>query len=274
MRHYTIEEIAGVTDHTFLKTEQELGVSKQEHEKRLRGFLEEMTVFAHKPYAVCVRSENVAFSRKELDRLGCKDVKIAAVVGFPDGNAYDARAKLVSTAIAVSSGADEIDMVLRYDDWRKNNTLAAAADVNTVCGAAHGAGALCKVILETTMLEPWQVYAAGQMALDEGADFIKTGTGYPIPAKYGRPAMAAMAEDGFYKNKGATLDDLLIMRKIAGADRGVKPAGGVNEKNVHQLLTAALTHEGRLLFPAPQIVRIGASSLLKKLYGRLARAGY
>ncbi len=256
MPTYTTEQIASVTDHTFLKTADELHCSESALEGKLHDFFNEMASFPHKPYAVCVRSDKVRLTRIILGNLGLAGkVKIAAVVGFPDGNAYPTALKTLETQYAMGEGANEIDMVLKYDTFKAGNLPLAGDDINDVAKTAHVYHGKLKVILETTMLAPQGVAQASVLALTNGADFIKTGTGYDIKAAH-----------GIVKNKGATEPDLKLMRTYAERQYGVKAAGGVNAKNVHSILDAALNCDGIMVPLHPDIVRIGASGLLKQLY--------
>ncbi len=80
-------------------------------------------------------------------------------------------------------------------------------DIRGVVELAHGAGAIVKVILETCLLTFEEKLRASEIALAAGADFIKTSTGF--------------------STGGATVDDISLMRGVAGSRAGVKASGGI-----------------------------------------------
>ncbi|HEY8311553.1 MAG TPA: deoxyribose-phosphate aldolase, partial [Gemmatimonadaceae bacterium] len=80
-------------------------------------------------------------------------------------------------------------------------------DIRGVVELAHGAGAIVKVILETCLLSFEEKLRASEIALSAGADFIKTSTGF--------------------STGGATVDDIVLMRGVAGSRAGVKASGGI-----------------------------------------------
>src|SRR3989339_813901 len=104
-------------------------------------------------------------------------------------------------------------------------------------------GAIIKLILETSALNKKQIKSISELANNEtDVDFIKTSTGF---GKY-----------------GATVENLKIMRE--NFSRGIKISGGVNTKNVGQLLSAAVKRDDGYIDLNPMKIRIGESGLLKK----------
>jgi deoxyribose-phosphate aldolase len=210
------------------------------------------------PAAVCVYPEYIQTARRALDAGGAGAVRVATVVNFPDGSA-DADRVARETRRAVAAGADEVDMVL---PWR---ALAAGDEqaVRRCLAAAREAapGRPLKVILESGALAGAAlVRRASELALDAGADFIKTSTG-----KAG---------------SGATAEAAAVMLEAIrdrGGRAGFKASGGV------RTLEDAATYlelADRLLGPGwatPRHFRIGASGLLgeirKALGGSAQHAG-
>ena len=116
--------------------------------------------------AVCVWPRLAAFARRELP----DEVAVAAVANFPDGSADTVRA-VADTHAIVDAGAQEVDVVIPYRKLDAAAHLLAA--VRRACE-----GLRLKVILETGELDgPVQVALACRIALDAGADFLKTSTG-------------------------------------------------------------------------------------------------
>lgn len=196
----------------------------------------------HGTAAVCVWPEYVERATQALEGTG---VRVATVADFPGGDGAPASV-LASVDGSLAAGADEIDLVLPYRLVVAGRTSEAGESVASVADRVHRGGALLKVILETGELgERELVVTAGQLAVDAGADFLKTSTGKT--------------------SAGASLDAVdAMIDVVAGADRevGLKPSGGIST------VAAAMRYmelvERRLGDDAvtPQRLRFGASSLL------------
>ena len=197
--------------------------------------------------AVCVYGDLVATTRACVgDR-----VHVAAVAtAFPSGRA-SMDVKLMDTKQAVADGADEIDMVIDRGAFLAGNYAKVFEEIVAVkeaCGDAH-----LKVILETGELKTYDnVRRAGWLAMQAGADFIKTSTGKVSPA--------------------ATLPVTLLMLEAVRdfADRtgtriGVKAAGGIKtSKDAIRYLVMVNETVGEDWLN-PDMFRFGASSLLNDL---------
>jgi deoxyribose-phosphate aldolase len=204
--------------------------------------------------AVCVYSSLVAVAREALEGTGVRTASVAA--GFPAGQ-VSIEVKLRDTEDAVAAGADEIDMVisreafLAGDDARVQHEIVA---VKERAGDAH-----LKVILETAELGSYDhVRHASMLAMEAGADFIKTSTG--------KAASGA--------TPGACLVMLEAIRDYAdrtGRIVGFKAAGGVSTSKaaLHRLVLVKETLGDEWLTPAR--VRIGASSVLNDLLMQYAK---
>ncbi len=195
--------------------------------------------------AVCVRPRLAAQARALLP----PEVAVAAVANFPDGSS-DVQRAVRDTAEIVAAGAQEVDVVLPYRDLAAAPALLAA--VRKACE-----GLTLKVILETGALaDEAAVLRACRIALDAGADFLKTSTGKAkvnatLPAA--RLLLAAIAAD-----------------PAARARVGVKPAGGI--RTVAD--AAAYIELAREVLGAvtPARFRIGASGLLNDIEAVLGGA--
>ena len=186
--------------------------------------------------AVCVWPRFVALARTRLPAA----VRVAAVANFPDGSTDLARA-LRDTQQIVDAGGDEVDVVIPYREPAAAPALLAA--VRRACS-----GLTLKVILETGELQDEAlIRQACAIALDAGADFLKTSTGKaPVSAT---PAAAR----------------LLLQAIVQGGHQnvGFKPAGGIRTV-ADAALYIALTAE-HLGSVTPQRFRIGASGLLNDI---------
>jgi deoxyribose-phosphate aldolase len=186
--------------------------------------------------AVCVWPRFVSLARARLPA----SVRVAAVANFPDGSSDLARA-LRDTQAIVDGGGDEVDVVIPYREL--SQAPALLGKVRRAC-----AGLTLKVILETGELQDETlIRQACRMALDAGADFLKTSTG---KAKVSATPAAAR---------------LLLQAIVQGghASVGFKPAGGIRTVT-DAALYIAITAE-HLGDVTPRRFRIGASGLLNDI---------
>jgi deoxyribose-phosphate aldolase len=190
--------------------------------------------------AVCVWPQFVSRAREGLKG---SDVRIATVVNFPSGG-EDVERVIDDVHEALGDGAHEIDLVLPYDALRRGQADAAAARVVAVRDVIDQSR-LLKVILETGELrDPALIAAASRLAIEAGADFIKTSTGKtPVSAT---PEAAEI---------------MLGAIKEAGRPVGFKPSGGIRtvaDAALYLNLADRIMGAG---WATPQTFRIGASSL-------------
>ena len=194
--------------------------------------------------AVCVYPTMVRIAREALQGT---PIQVAAVAtAFPSGM-NPLTVKLEDTRYAVAEGAHEIDMVISRGDFLRGDYARVADEIGQVkgaCGKAH-----LKVILETGELGTLdRVRLASDIAMQSGADFIKTSTGKIQPAATPEVVLVMLqAISDFYRKTGKRI--------------GMKPAGGIaNAKAALNLLIMVR----EVLGPAwltPSLFRIGASKL-------------
>jgi deoxyribose-phosphate aldolase len=194
--------------------------------------------------AVCVYPTMVRIARETLQGT---PIQVAAVAtAFPSGM-NPLAVKLADTRYAVGEGAHEIDMVISRGDFLRGEYQRVADEISQVkeaCGKAH-----LKVILETGELGTLdRVRLASDLAMQAGADFIKTSTGKIQPAATPEVVLVMLqAIDDYYRKTGKRI--------------GMKPAGGIaNAKAALNLLIMVR----EILGPAwltPDLFRIGASKL-------------
>lgn len=194
--------------------------------------------------AVCVYPTMVAVAKNELEGTGIKTAAVAT--GFPSGMTSQ-DVKLDEVRKVVNDGADEVDMVISRGHFLKGDyqyVYDEIAAVKEACGNAE-----LKVILETGELQTLdKVRRASDLAMEAGADFIKTSTGKVKPAAT-PPVVLVMLEAirDFYYRTG---------RRV-----GMKPAGGIGTaKQAVQYLVMLRETLGKDWL-TPDLYRIGASSL-------------
>ncbi len=204
--------------------------------------------------AVCVYPTMVGVAKAAL---GDRDINVASVAtAFPSGMS-PLEIKLEETGIAVSEGADEIDMVISRGRFLRsdyNYVFDEIAAVKDACGPAH-----LKVILETGELGTLdRVRRASILAMHAGADFIKTSTGKIQPA--------------------ATMPVTLVMLQAirdywreTGRRVGMKPAGGISSAKLalHYLVMLHETLGNEWM--TPEWFRFGASSLANDVLMQLQK---
>lgn len=245
IRDLTQEQIASICDHTFLRRSESFSPEGpitsrvQAREKAFFSFLEETIALPYKPYAICVRPEDVHHAASFL-ASNSSPIRIASVVGFPDGSHYSTELKIAEAEQALHDGAHEIDMVLNYSALKKGKMQEALADVQSVSNVVHAKKALLKLILETCELSNDQIIQAIAIATEAKCDFVKTSTGFG--------------------SAGASEADLKLMRGTFLG--GVKISGGVTQNTVLTLLAAASGRTDGLIDLNPLKVRIGESGLL------------
>ena len=135
-------------------------------------------------------------------------VGVCSVVGFPLG-ATTADVKHYETRRAIFDGATEVDMVINIGALKSGDLQVVERDIAAVVGPCREARVISKVIIEVALLTDEEKVAASSLAKAAGADFVKTSTGFA--------------------SGGATAADVALMRRVVGADMGVKAAGGVRD---------------------------------------------
>jgi deoxyribose-phosphate aldolase len=205
--------------------------------------------------AVCVYPNMVKYARKFLGTTS--PVKVASVAtGFPSGQ-YPLRTKLDEVRRAQADGADEIDMVIdrgAFLDGNYAKVFDEIAAVKEACGPAH-----LKTILETGELVTYDnVRLASEIAMQAGADFIKTSTGKVQPAAT-MPVTLVMLE---------AIRDYFF---ATGVRIGMKPAGGI--RNAKQALAWLVMVKETLGddWLTPDLFRFGASTLVNDVLMQIAK---
>lgn len=169
----------------------------------------------NKFYGVCVSPYYVQLAKKTLKK---SDVKVVTVVGFPFG--YNTVAsKVEETKKAIIGGADEIDMVINIAALKSGDEATVLNDLQAVIMACHLQNKVAKVIIETALLSPQEIEKACRMCVDSEADFVKTSTGNA--------------------SRGASVEDVVLMRKVLPAKIKIKAAGGIRSTEFAQELIQA-----------------------------------
>ena len=196
----------------------------------------------HQVASVCVKPADVPQAVEELQTA--EAVAVGTVIGFPHGGTTTA-VKVAECREVLARGASELDMVLNIGWLRGGDTQRVFEDIGAVVEVGHRADAVVKVILENAYLTDAEKIAACQLVEEAGADFVKTSTGF-APS-------------------GATLSDIVLMRRSVGPTVQVKAAGGI--RTLDTLL--AMVAEGATRFGATATVDILEEAAQRQAGGSL-----
>lgn len=213
-------------DHTYLKPE----ATKKEIDK----LIDEAKKYGFK--TVCVNSSWVKYVS---DKLKDSSVGITSVVGFPLGAGITA-SKAQEAKLAIDHGADEIDMVINIGRFKEGDYEYVLNDIKKVKEACGNH--VLKVIIETALLKKEEIIKATELVMKSGAEFIKTSTGFSF--------------------RGASLEDVQIMKSVCGDSILIKAAGGIS--NMDDLI--AMYNAGA--------TRFGTSRSVAIVEGQESKGGY
>lgn len=213
-------------DHTILKA--------NAVEDDIRQLCAEAREYAF--FSVCVNSAWVPTAR---ELLAGSPVKVCSVIGFPLG-AMSPAAKAFEAKQAVADGADEIDMVINVG-WLKDGKAGAVRDEIRAIKETIGTRVL-KVIIETCYLDDAEKALACTLAVEAGADFVKTSTGFGTG--------------------GASVEDVRLMLDTVKGKALVKASGGVRDA------------EAAKQYVEMGVMRLGTSNGIKIVAGEAVTGGY
>ena len=172
--------------------------------------------------SVCVNPDFVSLAAKQLED---SDVKVCTVIGFPLG-ANLAEIKWMEATLALSQGADEIDMVINVSDAKEHNFAKIEEEISQIRKATKNH--ILKVIFETCLLDDNEIIEICKICPKEKVDFVKTSTGF--------------------STGGATIEAVSLMKKTLNGACQIKASGGIHTK------------EEVLSFVKAGATRIGCSS--------------
>lgn len=185
--------------------------------------------------SVCVPP---CYIKRIADTYG-EQINICTVVGFPLGYSTT-EAKVEEVKKALEDGASEIDMVVNISDVKNGDFTKVEEEIRALRQAAGTK--ILKVIIETCYLNEEEKIAMCHAVTNAGADYIKTSTGFGTA--------------------GATLEDILLMKKHIGEKVKIKAAGGIRTKeDMEQYIAAGCS-------------RLGTSSAVDILVKKESNGGY
>ena len=197
--------VAAMIDHTLLRPDAD--------RPHIEALCREAAQFGFA--TVCVNPTWVGLCARLLAGSG---VAVCSVVGFPLG-ATTADVKGYETRRAMFDGAREVDMVINVGALKSGELHAVQRDIESVTAPCRECGVTSKVIIEAALLTDDEKVTACTLAKAAGADYVKTSTGFG-------PG-------------GATASDVALMRRVVGAEMGVKAAGGIRDLDALKAMVAA-----------------------------------
>jgi|SRR5450759_30251 deoxyribose-phosphate aldolase len=142
------------------------------------------------------------------ERLRGSNVRASTTIGFPHG-VHTTASKVAEARQALAAGGEELDMVVNISKVLSGDWAYVRDDLAAVIEETHAAGQKVKVIFENCYLNDDQKIRLCKICSELNADWVKTSTGYGTG--------------------GATIEDLMLMRKHAAPNVQVKAAGGVRD---------------------------------------------
>ena len=192
---YTYEDIAKMIDHSLLNPT--LTASDLESGCRL--------ALDYDVASVCILPY---YLKRCAELLKGSRVKASTTIGFPHGG-NTTSVKVAEARQALADGGQELDMVVNISAVLSGNWDYVRDDIQAVIGVTHAAGQKVKVIFENCYLNGEQKIRLCEICSELSADWVKTSTGYGTG--------------------GATIEDLILMRKHTPARVQVKSAGGIRD---------------------------------------------
>jgi deoxyribose-phosphate aldolase len=166
---------------------------------------------------VCIQP---CYVQQAVELLHNKNPKVCTVIGFPTGSTTSA-VKFYEAQEALENGAEELDLMINLGWLKAGKTEEVHREIATICEVA---GQCVKVILETSLLTDPEKRIAAELAMEAGAAFLKTSTGW---------------------NGGATVADVQMLKEIARERVGIKASGGIRTHNeALDLIIAGATRLG------------------------------
>lgn len=189
--------LASYIDHTILRAD----TTHSEVEKLCKEAVE------YGFHSVCIPPYYIEASKKLLSG---SSVKVATVIGFPLGYQLST-AKIDEVKRAVDLGIDEIDVVSNVAAIKNNDLDYIKKELDSLSTTASIKDILIKIIFETCYLTKKEIKILCNLCMESGVDFVKTSTGFGTG--------------------GATVEDVLYMKKIVGNNLMIKASGGIKTKS-------------------------------------------
>jgi deoxyribose-phosphate aldolase len=205
------QPLASVIDHTLLKAD------------ATREQVENLCDEAVR-YRFACAMVNPMWVSTAVSVLAGTGIPVGVVIGFPLGASLDSTLRQEAAALT-RLGAKELDMVIPVGQLKSGDHHAVQRTIHTAAIMAHHHGAILKLTLETCLLNVEEKLRGAEIAIQAGADFLKTSTGF--------------------STGGATPSDVALLRGVAGGRCGVKASGRIRKlADAHAMLEAGANRLG------------------------------
>ena len=205
------QELAGMIDHTLLKSDATISEINQLCEEAMQNN------FA----SVCV---NPSYVDACFNLIKSSNVKVCTVIGFPLG-ATTTQSKFLEAEEAIKNCAEELDMVINIGKLKDKDYQFVLYDLKSIADLSKKHLCVSKVILETCLLSDEEKVIACLLAKAAGINFVKTSTGF--------------------SKSGATVHDVSLMKFVVGEKLQVKASGGIRSyKDAIAMINAGATRLG------------------------------
>lgn len=156
-------------------------------------------------------------------KLKDTDINVAAVIGFPLG-AMSMESKVYEAEQAIEAGASEIDMVINIGAVKDGSLSYVREEIGRIADVCRNGmlvsdPVILKVILETCLLSDEEITELCDIAVDVGADFVKTSTGF--------------------STGGAEVHQIELMRQCVSSNAKIKASGGIRTLESAEAFIAA-----------------------------------
>lgn len=204
MKQWTVEALAHMVDHTYVKA------------NATRSQMEKLCEEA-KRYHFAMAAINSGQTSLCKELLKGSDVHVGAAIGFPLGQTTIA-AKVFEANDAIQHGADEIDYSINITEVKAKNWTYVEDEMKQIVALCRKHDKICKVILETCYLEKDEIVKICEIAKDVKPDFVKTSSGFGT--------------------NGATVEDVSLMKQTVGSSVRVKASGGIRDAKTFKDMVA------------------------------------
>ena len=248
-----ITKIENFIDSTYLKTKKQSGLTEEEEKKFIKSFVLDAIEYRFK--LVMVRSEHITFAKKIIDD-NSSNVLVGTVIDFPSGN-LSTEGKLDEISKAINLGADDIDVVINYDLFKKGDYVYIVNQVKECTALCLSNNKTIKWIIESAALSNNSIIEICQLIRDVVIEnfgqinahnvFVKSSTGF-----YVSPDSAS---------NGATVSAIKLMLDNS-SPLPVKASGGI--RNIKDFKT--MVDLG--------VKRIGTSSAISIIQGKQSDSNY
>lgn len=196
-------------DHTYLKADAKISdIDKLINEAKEYNFK-----------TICINPHFVEYAKSKLNN---STIGITTVIGFPLGS-NTTKSKVFEAKDAIKNGADEIDIVINISWLKDKKYELIVEEIKSIKKKIKNH--VLKVIIETALLSNEEIKKATELVLTSGADFVKTSTGF--------------------STRGASFDDIEIMKKVVKNKIGIKAAGGVKTfEDMKKMISLGATRIG------------------------------